>query len=230
MAAEPQTSETYNAYRRLRCLPGATLVLGRMTAYDSYPFMQFGVEYDDRQDCVMLMHRSVNLLFVQSEGFDPTHSNVTVRGFLRYVGDAWLLKFSLWPEPESDYVLVQDRYLLFAYAHNTRIHAASADAAIDMFKSMSRSYIKAHTASVAEAAVIGDDGQAFPVPRPFRHHDAIRVAVKAGQRKPIRQDQQGFMDSSGMFVPREHAYKLAVIAEQVPYTPGKTQLFSEDLW
>jgi hypothetical protein len=76
-----------------------------------------------------------------------------------------------------------------------------------------------------------DDPRAVPTivsaPPPARHHNLFALAGKP--------DQQGFLTSTGRFVGREKAKKIAMAAgQQFKPTPEGgyvgPQLFSEDLW
>lgn len=68
-----------------------------------------------------------------------------------------------------------------------------------------------------------------------RHGHIIRDLVELGVLKErngvkdkITDDQQGFIDSNGIFVGRPHARTIAIAAGQVK--PDHGILYSEDLW
>ncbi len=64
-----------------------------------------------------------------------------------------------------------------------------------------------------------------------RHDVCIKAAVTCGRnRDDIANAIQGFMTTSGWFVDRSDAYKLAVAAGIVIDRPGSHILMSEDLY
>jgi hypothetical protein len=70
-------------------------------------------------------------------------------------------------------------------------------------------------------------GEMYSLPRPNRHHDAIRViAEKTGDSDIF--GIQGFL-AEGRFLKRTEAKEYAVQCGQVKETPHG-HLFSEDLW
>jgi hypothetical protein len=87
---------------------------------------------------------------------------------------------------------------------------------------------------IEKAAIRHADGTVFDVPRPGRHHDVIRIMRMAG--KPWKSPDealhvQGFVTSTGRFVDRVEAKKIATAANQLlERESGKTELFSEDVW
>lgn len=78
-----------------------------------------------------------------------------------------------------------------------------------------------------ERVAIRYKGHTHSLPRPNRHHDVIRDIGGINGN-----DQQGFLTSSGRFVRREEALKIALAANQVldPSNIRAGQLFSEDVW
>lgn len=66
----------------------------------------------------------------------------------------------------------------------------------------------------------------------LRHGHIIRDMVECGfltdMNKPVRSEEQGFVDSTGRFVNREFACELAKLNNQVKEDHGT--LYSEDLW
>jgi len=68
----------------------------------------------------------------------------------------------------------------------------------------------------------------FEVPRPLRHDSAIRAAVAALRLDRIGEHEQGFVTSTGRFVDREEAGRLAHVSGQVDKL--KENLTSEDVW
>ncbi|WP_316201019.1 MULTISPECIES: hypothetical protein [unclassified Bradyrhizobium] len=90
-----------------------------------------------------------------------------------------------------------------------------------------------------ERAAIFCDHVTWTVARPGRHHDVIAyIAPERPWLVSIR-GQQGFVTSTGRFVGREEARKIAEAANQliptygedgVPFIRQHPQLFSEDVW
>jgi hypothetical protein len=64
-----------------------------------------------------------------------------------------------------------------------------------------------------------------------RHHDIIRELVRLGRETPIK-GEQGFLTSTGRFVDRIEARKIALACGQIEEGKShhKEKLFSEDLW
>lgn len=83
---------------------------------------------------------------------------------------------------------------------------------------------------ITEAAV-RREGEVWSVPRPGRHHNVLQlVSLRVGREREGW--EQGFLTSSGRFVDRYEAFKIATAANQIiEKTPGpKGMLFSEDVW
>lgn len=74
-----------------------------------------------------------------------------------------------------------------------------------------------------------DTGRIFVLPRPYRHHHVIMMAVDLGEEMPIT-GTQGFVLDDGAFVMRKAARRLAVQSGQAPNPNHPALLFSEDLW
>lgn len=76
------------------------------------------------------------------------------------------------------------------------------------------------------------NGKLYSLPEPARHSDVIRLAVEDGAPTPIKQRQQGFLDSEGQWLTRADAFNVALKAGQVESREAHrcTLLFSEDLW
>ena len=67
-------------------------------------------------------------------------------------------------------------------------------------------------------------------PRPLRHHDILHAVRNAGMPQEPR-PVQGFMTSTGRFVDRAEACRIARTAEQIKTKTGPSDvLFSEDVW
>ena len=82
------------------------------------------------------------------------------------------------------------------------------------------------------AAIKGDDGKVYSVPRPGRHHDVIHKMREEGYAGLVSGDRQGFLLSDGRFTWRKPALHIATRAEQLirePTAPAHG-LFSEDVW
>lgn len=70
------------------------------------------------------------------------------------------------------------------------------------------------------AAAIRVDGVVWTLPRPAYHVHVLRAYIDVHGRQ-VRDEEQGFMTSTGRFVSREEAAQLA----------GRNgRLLSEDLW
>lgn len=80
------------------------------------------------------------------------------------------------------------------------------------------------------AAAIRVGGVVYSVPRPGRHHDVFKVMTER-EAAASRLDDQGFVTSTGRFVNRAEAARLARAAHQLirEPTPADT-LTSEDVW
>lgn len=66
-----------------------------------------------------------------------------------------------------------------------------------------------------------------------RHGGIIWELAKCGLangNKPIKQDQQGFIDQDGEYLDREEAYKRAVECGQIKDDSGVKKLLSEMVW
>ena len=89
-----------------------------------------------------------------------------------------------------------------------------------------------------ERAAIKIDDTVHSVPKPGRHHDVIRVVYDATGKTVF--GEQGFVTSTGRFVNRRVARKIAENAKQliagrrdndgIPYVATDDRLFSEDVW
>lgn len=82
---------------------------------------------------------------------------------------------------------------------------------------------------IVRAAIKSDDGAIYSVPQPGRHHNIIALMVDIGHSKPIR-GVQGFVTSSGKFVDRREAAKIAFESGQIKKETQPITLYSEDLW
>lgn len=86
--------------------------------------------------------------------------------------------------------------------------------------------------------VYHDSNRVYPdfltvsAPPPARHHTLLHPTSIATNMK-IGPDNQGFLTSTGRYVSREEAYRIAVEAKQ-EFIPHKSHipgvLYSEDLW
>jgi hypothetical protein len=80
------------------------------------------------------------------------------------------------------------------------------------------------------AAAIEYRGLTFSVPAPGRHHNVLHLMFE--YNIPMEaQRRQGFLTSSGRFVDRIEACKIARAADQIIKKTGPDgELFSEDVW
>lgn len=77
------------------------------------------------------------------------------------------------------------------------------------------------------------DGRLWSLPRPYRHHDIIRMIVELGaaSRVDAMGDDQGFLDASGRYLRRGPALVSAQMNGQIIEGRGQhPQLYSEDVW
>lgn len=74
------------------------------------------------------------------------------------------------------------------------------------------------------AAAIRDKRGVFTLPPPNRHHHILHAFDAVGPH------EQGFITDGGKFVSRRKALGIAIANGQIGKLPGKTELFSEDLW
>jgi len=82
-----------------------------------------------------------------------------------------------------------------------------------------------------ERAAIRRYSTVWSVPRPGRHHDVIAFMAEQGVDALGDYSTQGFTTSSGRFVDREEAMRLAKAAGQLVDDPRyDDMLFSEDVW
>ena len=115
-----------------------------------------------------------------------------------------------------------------------------ADFDLHLFDYSTRSGPKLKSETITQAAIIWH-AKIYTLPRPARHCDLIRL-----MRGDMRDDpglglpiesvatcNQAFVTSTGRWVDRKEAFKLAVDAKQ-PWMDGAPHvigmLFSEDLW
>jgi len=85
------------------------------------------------------------------------------------------------------------------------------------------------------AAAIKLDGTVYSVPAPGRHHNVMRHmwdtwGDKPGEERFIRGETQGFITSTGRFVMRKPAVRIAKRAGQIEEPQWPPLLYSEDLW
>lgn len=83
--------------------------------------------------------------------------------------------------------------------------------------------------TIVEAAML-HNGQPWSVPRPGRHHDVVRKLADAFPSDGPFTGEQGFKTSTGRFVEREEAGRIALAAGQTQALRWGRELYSEDLW
>jgi hypothetical protein len=86
---------------------------------------------------------------------------------------------------------------------------------------------------IERAAIKHADGRVFDVPRPGRHHHVIALMREMGAVYASRDEVghvQGFLTSTGRFVDRAEARRIATAADQIIAEPGGSVLTSECLW
>ena len=84
---------------------------------------------------------------------------------------------------------------------------------------------------VIAAAVKADDETIFSI-EGKRHHEIFQDIREAGKALLIRQDQQGFVTSTGRYVDRKEALEIQKAAgiESVDKDGYRDQLYSEDIF
>jgi hypothetical protein len=81
-----------------------------------------------------------------------------------------------------------------------------------------------------ERAAVKRLGEVTSLPRPARHHNVLHLLASQVGRE-TESWEQGFVTSSGRFVDREEAFRIAVAAKQIiKKHPPAEILFSEDVW
>lgn len=83
-----------------------------------------------------------------------------------------------------------------------------------------------------DRAAICYNGVIYSVPRPGRHHTVIQRMVHDGlPTEAMRLPNQGFVTSSGRFVDRYEAARIARAAGQIVREPTPPDMLtSEDVW
>lgn len=81
------------------------------------------------------------------------------------------------------------------------------------------------------AAAIWHEGMTYSMPRPARHNDIARKLEELKLDKVAFHGEQGFITSTGIFVRRGPAMRIATEAGQLKSEPFNThRLHSEDIW
>lgn len=84
---------------------------------------------------------------------------------------------------------------------------------------------------IEAAAIRLDNGCLFALAPPARHHNVIQAIRAEGEEGDVSGDRQGFLTSTGKFVGRKPALRLAREAGQIlRETAPAHGLFSEDVW
>jgi len=83
--------------------------------------------------------------------------------------------------------------------------------------------------TITAAAIKCVLGEVYSVPKPGRHHDVIRHMSSTLGVSP-HGGEQGFVLSTGSFIDRKMAAKIALKNGQCKKLISPPQLFSEDLW
>lgn len=79
------------------------------------------------------------------------------------------------------------------------------------------------------AVAVRHRGVIITKPAPARHGDVLKPLHKMDGRL-VPPAYQGFLTSSGRFVTRERAARIAIAAGQIAALRWPPNLFSEDLW
>lgn len=85
----------------------------------------------------------------------------------------------------------------------------------------------ADDAEYIAAAAVKRDGLTYSLPRPYRHSHLV-LAFQKISGTPLAESEQGFMTSTGRFVARKVAARLALAAGQISTEVGELQ--AENLW
>ena len=85
------------------------------------------------------------------------------------------------------------------------------------------------TERIAAAAILDKEGAVWTLPKPSRHCHIIHHMVECGLPSSY-QCEQGFVTSTGRFISRVDAAKLALANSQVDKLISPPRLYSEDLW
>lgn len=83
------------------------------------------------------------------------------------------------------------------------------------------------------SAAIWREGLIFSVPAPARHHTVMKTMFDQGivVKGEAEVDNQGFLTSTGHFLDRREAARVATAARQIIFkTSPEYLLFSEDVW
>jgi hypothetical protein len=89
--------------------------------------------------------------------------------------------------------------------------------------------VPVHATESIDRAAIAIGGEVYSVPRPGRHCDVYALVL--GHRS-ARRDWQGFVTTTGRFVGRREAHRIASAAGQIIKRCGgdAETLYSENLW
>lgn len=103
---------------------------------------------------------------------------------------------------------------------------------VEAFAKLADQIVREDALRVESAAIRGDDGNVYYLPRPARHHDVIQYMRDQGYEGFVSGDRQGFMLSDGRFAWRKPALAVARRAGQLirEATAPAHGLFSEDVW
>lgn len=84
---------------------------------------------------------------------------------------------------------------------------------------------------LTHVACIDKQGRIWSLPKPFRHHNVLKVMHDFGAKLAEEQSAQGFLDENGRYLTRVQAEVNAELNKQIK--GGKIiggVLTSEDLW
>lgn len=157
---------------------------------------------------------------------DSKRERVWAHDLLRQ-GGAWLGAARSWLQHKrttkgvhGDQVTWGDENAIFALSARA-VEEVAAEAAAAAFNEERERIV---------AAAISYDGVTFSVPAPGRHHDVAHAMVRMNLGTHA-QREQGFLTSTGRFVNRYKAWRIAESAGQMIMQSGPVgTLFSEDVW
>jgi hypothetical protein len=97
---------------------------------------------------------------------------------------------------------------------------------------LARRYFKADARETIIRAAIFYEGTIYSVPPPGRHHTVIQMMARDGfPDEAMRLQNQGFVTSTGRFVDRYEAARIARAAGQIIREPTPSDMLtSEDVW
>lgn len=154
--------------------------------------------------------------------------NKSVRGMVTRVGLEWLLTTRALSQSLLDRRLVEQKENADWFAVQIVADLASHNPPILFSVEREKEAATPTSPVTIQQAAIRQDNVVYTMPRPARH-DNILCSVMTGVYKHS-QAEQGFLTSTGQFVNRTEAARIAIEAGQVEKMAHPPYLYSEDLW